>query len=148
MALSGSTAASDVYKSQTKPRGYEVKTIGDAFMVAFKDASDAVDFSYTLQFDFFNDTTWSPALDHAYLELDQAVIHEMSIDEKAGYSIALSNEDYAKVWNGLRVRIGIHTGFGEIKKDPVSHGYDYYGTVVNTAARNEAIAHGGQVTLT
>jgi hypothetical protein len=30
----------------------------------------------------------------------------------------------------------------------VSHGYDYYGTVVNTAARTEAIAHGGQVMMT
>lgn len=27
------------------------------------------------------------------------------------------------VWNGLRVRIGIHYGLGEIKLDPVSQGY-------------------------
>ena len=35
------------------------------------------------------------------------------------------------------MRVGIHYGSGEIKFDPVSLGYDYYGTVVNTAARIE-----------
>ena len=137
-----------IRKLCSKHRGYEVKTIGDAFMVAFEDASDAVDFSYTLQLDLFNDDTWSPALDHAYLELDQNIVQDMPVEEKALYSIALSPEDYSKVWNGLRVRIGIHAGFGEIKKDPVTQGYDYYGTVVNTAARTESIAHGGQVIMT
>eukprot|EP00668_Euglena_longa_P042837 GGOE01056714.1.p1 GENE.GGOE01056714.1~~GGOE01056714.1.p1 ORF type:complete len:382 (-),score=123.15 GGOE01056714.1:812-1813(-) len=48
-------------------------------------------------------------------------------------------------WNGLRVRVGIHFGFGEIKLDPVSNSYDYYGTVVNVAARIESLCHGGQI---
>ena len=48
----------------------------------------------------------------------------------------------------MRVRIGVHTGMGSIKKDPVSGGYDYYGTVVNTAARVEGVGHGGQVLVT
>jgi hypothetical protein len=37
---------------------------------------------------------------------------------------------------------------GDIKLDPVSQGYDYYGTVVNTAARVEGVAHGGQIAIT
>jgi class 3 adenylate cyclase len=51
-------------------------------------------------------------------------------------------------WNGLRVRVAIHYGQGDIKHDQVTLGYDYYGTVVNTAARVEALAHGGQIVIT
>ena len=53
-----------------------------------------------------------------------------------------------KVWRGLRVRIGISYGLGEPRRDPVSQGYDYYGTVVNTAARVEGVGHGGQTLIT
>ena len=54
----------------------------------------------------------------------------------------------ASHWNGLRVRIGIAFGFGSIRKDEITHGYDYYGTVVNTAARVEGVGHGGQTLIT
>ena len=50
--------------------------------------------------------------------------------------------------HGIRVRIGVHCGLGDIRKDPVSQGYDYYGTVVNTAARVEGVGHGGQILIT
>ena len=59
-------------------------------------------------------------------------------------SVLLSHE----CWHGIRVRIGINYGMGEPRKDPVTHGYDYYGTVVNTAARVEGVGHGGQTLLT
>eukprot|EP00744_Colponema_vietnamica_P007671 GILI01011018.1.p1 GENE.GILI01011018.1~~GILI01011018.1.p1 ORF type:complete len:1036 (+),score=210.76 GILI01011018.1:314-3421(+) len=52
------------------------------------------------------------------------------------------------VWHGLRVRIGVNFGMGDIRKDPITHGYDYYGTVVNTAARVEGVGHGGQTLVT
>ena len=39
----------------------------------------------------------------------------------------------------LRVRMGVHTGFAELRDG------DYYGTTVNRAARLMAVAHGGQV---
>ena len=52
---------------------------------------------------------------------------------------------YGHSWNGLRVRVGIHCGYGEIRYDPVTKRYDYYGTVVNTAARIESVCHGGQI---
>ncbi len=47
-------------------------------------------------------------------------------------------------WPGptLRVRMGLHLGEAE------ERGGDYFGTVVNTAARVEAAGHGGQVLLT
>eukprot|EP00667_Euglena_gracilis_P010308 EG_transcript_10491 len=37
---------------------------------------------------------------------------------------------------------------GDVMYDEVSKGYDYYGNVVNAAARIEALAHGGQVVVT
>lgn len=48
------------------------------------------------------------------------------------------------VWPGpaLRVRMGLHLGEAE------ERGGDYFGPVVNTAARVEAAGHGGQVLLT
>ena len=33
---------------------------------------------------------------------------------------------YHDLWNGLRVRIGIHFGRGDITYDTVTKGYDYY----------------------
>ena len=50
----------------------------------------------------------------------------------------------AAAWPGpvLRVRMGIHVGEAEERGD------DYFGTVVNTAARVEAAGHGGQILLT
>ena len=48
------------------------------------------------------------------------------------------------VWPGpaLHVRMGIHMGEAEERNG------DYFGTVVNTAARVEAAGHGGQVLIT
>ncbi len=34
---------------------------------------------------------------------------------------------YSNVWNGFRVRVGIHYGLGDILVDEVTKGYDYYG---------------------
>jgi class 3 adenylate cyclase len=61
---------------------------------------------------------------------------------------ATDSQRNANAWNGLRVRIGVHYGMGDIRKDPVTLGYDYYGTVVNTAARVEGVGHGGQILIT
>ena len=56
--------------------------------------------------------------------------------------------EYHSLWRGLRVRVGIHCGYGEIRKDPTTQGYDYFGTIVNTAARVEGVGHGGQTLVT
>jgi len=113
----------EIRKVIAKYRGYEVKTVGDSFMVAFSSACDAVHFAVGIQAALFNCKDWSPAINQLYATM-------------------LSNKDDtppnatdADMWNGLRVRVGVHTGMGQINKDPVSLSYDYYGTVVNCAAR-------------
>ena len=88
--------------------GYEVKTIGDAFMAAFSDALDAVLCAAQAQRDFAN-----------------------------------ANDNFAH-WRevgGVRVRIGIHCG------EPECRGGDYFGPVVNRAARVSDTGQGGMTVL-
>ena len=106
-------------------KGYEVKTIGDSFMVVFSSAESALKFALHVQKILFSYDWPSNEIDVAYAELG-----------------AESDADY---WRGLRVRVGVHFGMGEIQLDSTTKGYDYYGTVVNTAARINGTAHGGQV---
>eukprot|EP00744_Colponema_vietnamica_P001411 GILI01002338.1.p1 GENE.GILI01002338.1~~GILI01002338.1.p1 ORF type:complete len:1308 (+),score=317.28 GILI01002338.1:34-3957(+) len=242
-------------KALRRNGGYEVKTVGDCFMIAFKDPVDATTFSLDIQV-MLHAADWSEELDATYLELiaeaevaaatsmiddastqsegmnpnrrqsakltdnlsHQSMIstdsHNMAFHQRnqngvlsfgtptprlgesprAGESprhhqpsmvithtrtpnqsvhlsmakpvrsnsqvqpsqlnessMLQSEEELfgaAGPWHGLRVRIGVHYGMGDIRKDPVSLGFDYYGTVVNTAARVEGVGHGGQTLLT
>lgn len=89
--------------------GYEVKTQGDSFMVAFQDAAKAVRCAVEFQ-------------------------------------RALEQEEWGPQVGELRVRIGIHAG--EPMVTPLPSGIaDYFGPVVNRAARLEDAAHGGQILL-
>eukprot|EP00742_Colponemidia_sp_Colp-10_P009599 GILJ01010484.1.p1 GENE.GILJ01010484.1~~GILJ01010484.1.p1 ORF type:complete len:1095 (+),score=157.37 GILJ01010484.1:431-3286(+) len=246
-------------KSLRRNGGYEVKTVGDSFMVAFKDPADAASFALDIQV-MLHGADWSEELDATYLELiaeAEVAAATTAVDDTSTQSESpLGNQNAVKLldtisnshsahhshasktysdtnqmafhhrskqqslyssesphasesprgpgehhmpsmivthsrtpnvsahlskppavtsskpaasrneasgthysddeelfgaagpWHGLRVRIGVHYGMGDIRKDPVSLGYDYYGTVVNTAARVEGVGHGGQVLLT
>ncbi|CUG88938.1 receptor-type adenylate cyclase, putative, partial [Bodo saltans] len=50
--------------------GYEVKTIGDSFMVAFKRARDAAEFGLAIQTVLFG-AAWNPEIDDVYVALAQ-----------------------------------------------------------------------------
>jgi predicted ATPase/class 3 adenylate cyclase len=54
--------------------------------------------------------------------------------------LALGKEDFASV-DGLRVRVGLHTGYAEERNA------DYFGPTVNRVARLLSVGHGGQVLL-
>jgi class 3 adenylate cyclase len=84
--------------------GYEVKTEGDAFMVAFKDPAAAVHCALFAQ-------------------------------------AALSKYPWPADIGPIRVRMGMHTG------EPIVHGNDYFGPVVNKAANICKAAHGGQILI-
>eukprot|EP01064_Diplonema_japonicum_P038485 TRINITY_DN9357_c0_g2_i2.p1 TRINITY_DN9357_c0_g2~~TRINITY_DN9357_c0_g2_i2.p1 ORF type:complete len:1502 (+),score=278.51 TRINITY_DN9357_c0_g2_i2:33-4538(+) len=111
-----------------KFQGYEVKTIGDSFMVAFDTAAEACSFALEVQVELTKQD-WHPSLlqcsDCATMELDSNV-----------------------VWHGLRVRIGIHYGKAEMQTNPITGRADYFGPTVNKAARVEAAATGGLVAVT
>jgi len=111
---------------------YEVKTIGDSFMCAVQSPEQAVGFALAVQREFHAYDWGSGAINNSY----RKILHT----EVPGLVSP-------SCWNGLRVRVGIHYGMGDILRDPVSKGFDYYGTVVNTAARIESVCHGGQVAV-
>ena len=105
-------------------RGYEVKTIGDAFMIVFYEVLDGCKFSLGTQYALAN-ASWPTELSNLSSPLRM-------------------NE----TWNGLRVRIGIHTGPVDVEDNPVTGRADYFGPTVNKAARAEGAAVGGVVVVT
>ncbi|KAG2378196.1 hypothetical protein C9374_008339 [Naegleria lovaniensis] len=110
-------------------RGYEVKTNGDSFFVAFKSPHDAVLWAMQVQIDLLN-AKWPSELYHQW-----DCRQKWDKRTKRAY------------WSGVRVRIGLHFGKGDAKWDKTMKRFDYFGNVVNKAARIEAIAHGGQVLI-
>ncbi|GET93834.1 receptor-type adenylate cyclase b [Leishmania tarentolae] len=124
---------------------YEVKTIGDSFMIACKNAHSAVCLACEIQTKLLKHDWGTDAIDTAYREFELA---RMDTVETTTADCALSKKEYGALWRGLRVRIGIHTGLTDIRYDEVTKGYDYYGDTSNMAARTEAVANGGQLIAT
>lgn len=98
--------------------GYEVKTEGDSFMVAFANPERAVRFCLDVQ-RALHDHPWSPDL------------------------LALPETGEAPGFRGLRVRMGVHVGEPEARVR--GQRVDYFGPMVNRAARVAHAGHGGQV---
>ena len=122
-----------------KHKAYEVKTVGDCFMIACKTAEQAAGVALDIQ-DALYDYEWGDAgreVDNMYEEMISEANTNMPGD-------AWKHGD---LWRGLRVRIGVASGLVDIKYDEITKGYDYYGTAVNAAARVESVGHGGQVLL-
>ncbi|CCD12781.1 unnamed protein product [Trypanosoma congolense IL3000] len=125
---------------------YEVKTVGDSFMIACRSPLAAVQLAGDLQRCFLHHDWGTTALDDSYREFEL-----QHTEEDVEYKPPTAHLDpcvYRELWNGLRVRVGIHTGLCDIRHDEVTKGYDYYGRTSNMAARTESVANGGQVLLT
>lgn len=112
-----------------KFRGYEVKTEGDAFMVSFFTALDAL--------------LWCTAVQKALIAAEWPEDFLEQPAARVEYS-----PDGTKILGGIRIRMGIHTGKPNCRRNPVTGRMDYYGSVVNRAARVSDSAHGGQVVCT
>lgn len=106
--------------------GYEVKTEGDAFMVAFAKPLEAVRFCMTVQ-----------------SQLERAPWPHRLLGDQSYES---RNQCSAPI-RGLRVRMGAHTGPVSTHRDPTTGRMDYFGPSVNRAARVSDAAHGGQLLL-
>ncbi len=106
--------------------GYEVKTEGDAFMVSFQSVTAALLWAFNCQIGLLH-LEWPREL----------------LDSEDGKEIWDSNGTL--IHRGLRVRMGIHWGTPECEKDPITRRMDYYGPMVNRAARIQSSADGGQL---
>ena len=115
-----------IRKNVHKFEGYEVKTIGDAFMVAFDNPLRAIEFSLSIQLDFVKQK-WPSDLD-LNPQFDKPT-------------------DSIPQWNGLRLRIGCQVGEAVSEENPLTGRADYRGSTVNMAARLESKAVPGTVCI-
>lgn len=106
--------------------GYEVKTEGDAFMLAFSEPQQAVHFCLRAQQSLLQ-APWPPVI----LTTDDAG------EVKDGWGRV--------IWRGLRVRMGLHVGSPDCRISDLTGRMDYFGPMVNRAARVAGSAHGGQI---
>ncbi|KAB8345871.1 hypothetical protein FH972_022926 [Carpinus fangiana] len=108
--------------------GYEVKTEGDSFMVAFPTVTSALLWCFTIQ---------ALLLD---VEWPQEILSSVSGQE-------VCDSDGTILFKGLSVRMGAHWGQPVCEVDPVTRRMDYFGPMVNRAARIASVADGGQITV-
>ena len=106
--------------------GYEVKTEGDSFMVSFQSVTSALLWCFNCQIGLLQ-LEWPREL----LEANDGIV---AYDSEGNL-----------VQRGLRVRMGIHWGSPSCERDPITRRMDYYGPMVNRAARINASADGGQL---
>lgn len=108
--------------------GYEVKTEGDAFMVAFPSPTLALLWCFNVQQNLLT-ADWPKEI----LETDQCC----EVTDGQGNII----------FRGLSVRMGIHWGAPVCEQDVVTGRMDYFGPMVNRASRVSAVADGGQIAV-
>lgn len=110
-------------------KGYEVKVIGDGFMVAFQTATQALAWCMEIQSDLLN-APWPEEL------LD------------APWARVLHDKSGKVVFRGLTVRMCIHWGAPIVSVSETTKRVDYIGPVVHRAARSIQKAKGGQIVVT
>jgi adenylate cyclase len=108
--------------------GYEVKTEGDAFMVAFPTVTSALLWCFTIQNQLL-EVAWP-----------QEILSSVNGQE-------VCDSDGNVIFRGLSVRMGIHWGTPVCEVDPVTKRMDYFGPMVNRASRISSVADGGQITV-
>lgn len=108
--------------------GYEVKTEGDAFMVSFPTATSALLWCFSVQ---------SHLLEAPWPSEILSSVHGQEV----------LDSDQNVIFRGLSVRMGMHWGNPVCEPDPVTRRMDYFGPMVNRAARISAVADGGQITV-
>eukprot|EP01065_Artemidia_motanka_P044610 TRINITY_DN6379_c1_g1_i3.p1 TRINITY_DN6379_c1_g1~~TRINITY_DN6379_c1_g1_i3.p1 ORF type:complete len:1578 (+),score=503.47 TRINITY_DN6379_c1_g1_i3:316-5049(+) len=145
--------------------GYEVKTVGDAFMITFCESKYAVACALSMQLELAAQE-WpedlkaqpdcvggEPAAEGEVPALPSNLRPGKSKQEDplrlaSGEVDPRQLKEVPSAWNGLRVRIGLNQGRPICEIDPCTGRMDYFGPVVNKSARVEAQALGGMVAAT
>ncbi|KAJ9446944.1 hypothetical protein DIPPA_52611 [Diplonema papillatum] len=102
--------------------GYEVKTIGDSFMIAFAETINAARFGIKALEELFT-SPW-----------DASLLEQPDCAPAPGYC-------------GVRIRIGMHVGPVETEVNALTQRSDYFGQTVKTASKLERAAIGGTVAV-
>lgn len=106
--------------------GYEVKTEGDSFMCSFPSTLYAL--------------WWCLTVQQQLLQEDWPLEILECSDGRPMY-----DANQRLIARGLSVRMGIHCGSPLCELDPTTHRMDYFGPMVNRAARIEGSALGGEI---
>ena len=109
--------------------GYEVKTEGDAFIVAFPEITTALQWCFAVQTNLLSADWPSEILES---EHGSEVYHPERGD---------------LLHRGLSVRMGCHYGNPVCEVDPITRRMDYFGPMMNRTSRISAVADGGQITI-
>eukprot|EP00755_Sulcionema_specki_P028799 Sspe_Gene.90717::Locus_62212_Transcript_1_1_Confidence_1.000_Length_4508::g.90717::m.90717 len=150
-----------VRKAVERYQGYEVKTVGDAFMLAFHDPKHAMACALLIQLELLNQN-WPAAFeDHPDCfsvtlsprpTLDVVAAQTEKQDDPLHVPDGHTDSCLAAVppylWHGVRVRMGINMGRPICQIDPITSRMDYFGPCVNKSARIEAAAIGGMIACT
>ena len=124
-----------------KHKAYEVKTVGDSFMIACSSAEAGAKIAMEIQTGI-HAAMMPLAIDQCYAAKNEDELDNISDEPNV---LKDGPERDTDPFNGLRIRIGVHVGEPEIKFDAIAKGYDYYGSMVNESARLEAFGQGGQI---
>ncbi|KAF9980648.1 cysteinyl-tRNA synthetase [Mortierella antarctica] len=108
--------------------GYEVKNEGDAMMASFSSVPAAVLWCFKVQ-ELLVMADWPQDI----------------LDSADGKTIFHAADPNQPMYRGLSVRMGIHWGQPVSHRDEVTRRMDYYGSMVNRAARICASADGGEI---
>eukprot|EP01065_Artemidia_motanka_P039433 TRINITY_DN4834_c1_g1_i2.p1 TRINITY_DN4834_c1_g1~~TRINITY_DN4834_c1_g1_i2.p1 ORF type:complete len:1090 (+),score=171.84 TRINITY_DN4834_c1_g1_i2:68-3337(+) len=111
--------------------GYEVKTIGDAFMVSFSSAKAGAAFATGVQ--------------HALVQQQWPVSAEL--ERASPFWRRYKDSDQNLVWHGLAIRVGVAVGKVTVEVNPVTNRVDYRGPAVMRAAYLERMAPAGGAVL-
>ncbi|KAI4110967.1 MAG: hypothetical protein LQ339_000969 [Xanthoria mediterranea] len=106
--------------------GYEVKTEGDAFMVSFPTATSALLWCFYVQ-SLLLEANWPSEI------------------LQSSHCAEVLDSDQNVIYRGVSVRMGIHWGRPVCEPDPITRRMDYFGPMVNRAARISGAADGGQI---
>eukprot|EP00818_Percolomonas_sp_WS_P008387 CAMPEP_0117454410 /NCGR_PEP_ID=MMETSP0759-20121206/10782_1 /TAXON_ID=63605 /ORGANISM="Percolomonas cosmopolitus, Strain WS" /LENGTH=1482 /DNA_ID=CAMNT_0005247587 /DNA_START=160 /DNA_END=4604 /DNA_ORIENTATION=- len=110
-------------------KGYFVKAIGDAYLLAYSNIEKAVECAMRIQ-----------------LELLEADWPEALLQHEDGKEVRDENGNI--LFRGLRVRVGVHAGTPIHAVDPYTGLSDYFGEVTNVTSSVEGTAKfGGQVAV-
>eukprot|EP01064_Diplonema_japonicum_P030767 TRINITY_DN5310_c4_g1_i1.p1 TRINITY_DN5310_c4_g1~~TRINITY_DN5310_c4_g1_i1.p1 ORF type:complete len:1025 (+),score=187.32 TRINITY_DN5310_c4_g1_i1:55-3075(+) len=109
-----------------KHEGYEVKIIGDAFMIAFQDVGEALAFCVDTQKELLN------------INYPDSLLQSL-------YCRKILDSRGSLMWNGFRVRMGMMSGPVEAEPNPLTGRIDFFGATVNKAARVQATGYGGLI---
>ncbi|KAI8324867.1 hypothetical protein GQ54DRAFT_302308 [Martensiomyces pterosporus] len=130
--------------------GYEVKTEGDAFMVSFPTVASALHWCLAVQMTFLS-ADWpqeiidSPHGCPMYWPDDDDANGAANGQHHSNAGAHGEVDGRQLIYRGLRVRMGVHFGSPVSEEDPITRRMDYFGPMVNRAARISGAADGGQV---